>query len=220
MTQTTYDIHQHYWLKKSKISPRFLELIIPSLQHTDTVVDIGCGNGRLAGALRPFVSKCVGIDYSHSLVAKAQAKHCLVNFEHGDVCDKRTWHGLPKFDVAVSNVAIRRDGCALDKLLPYIKHCRQLFFKIQLQGDMLDWANTSPLYHPTEIGYYLEPYFDLEIEIESYTQGFSDADYFRLFLQRINLIPNNAQLDTAPAGRLYIPRTYALVSARRSGERR
>lgn len=215
MTKTTYDIHQYYWLKKSKISPRFLELVVPSLQPTDVLVDIGCGNGRLAGALRPFVAKCIAIDFSWDLIASASGKYTMIDFKHGNAEDAKTWRDLPKPDVAVSNVAIRKDGCRIEHLMPHLRRCRQLFFRIQVQGDIPGWADTSPLYSAEEIGALLGAYFEVSIEVESYMQGFSDADYFRLFLQRINLTPNKAELDAAPAGRLYVPRSYALVSARR-----
>lgn len=205
---TIYDIDRHYWLKKSMISPTFLDLIIPELQETDTLVDIGCGNGRLGVALHTLVERSICVDYSEELVDVSQDKYPDVEFQCRDAN-----FGLPSCDVAVSNASIRKDGCKLDAMLPSLSKCRQLFFRIQIDEDMPGWADTSPLYSRDEILANLEPSFNVELMVESYMQGFSGIDYFQKLLKRIGMKPGKLALQCTQKGRIRIPRSYALVSA-------
>lgn len=208
---TVYDTHRHYWLKKSKISPKFLDMIIPQLRETDTLVDIGCGNGRLGVALQPLVARSIGVDYSEELVSVSCDKYPDVEFQCRDANQ-----GLPSADVAVSNASIRKDGCRLDAMLENLEGYRQLFFRIQIDEDMPGWADPSPLYSQGEIRAHLEPSFSVSLVVESYEQGFSDKDYFQKLLKRIGMKPLAKTLRAPAKKRIRVPRSYALVSATRT----
>lgn len=64
------------------------------LKENDTVLDVGCGNGRLLGGLAKNTSY-VGVDFSKSLLANARRLHPNSTFIEGDILSESTWQKLP-----------------------------------------------------------------------------------------------------------------------------
>lgn len=50
-----------------------------------TVLELGCGDGRLLAALKP--SRGVGVDFSEEMIRRAKSKYPNLNFIHGDAHD-------------------------------------------------------------------------------------------------------------------------------------
>jgi len=198
---TVYDKHRAYWLKKLKVSPTLMQLIHPHLAADTTVLDIGCGNGRLAAALAKIVHTAYALDYSQELVKAAKEEFSNLAFFCGDANNQDTWKKLPQFEIAVSNVAIRKDGCRLEDIVSQL-HLRQAkcFFKIQSDRDLPNWLFQPPLYSESEIREYFSGW-ELQILEETYNQKFTDEAYFRTFFERIGLKPINrfAEISHWPA---------------------
>lgn len=194
-----------------------MEMILPHLRPTDVVIDIGCGNGRLAAAISPHVKKVCGVDYSQELVEDARARNPDVFFVSKDVNNFDTWTRLPLFEKVVSNVAIRKDGCKLEQILPAIgkvaRRPTQCFFRIQGERDLPGWLVTPPLYNEEEIRYHFGDDWNLEITEEIYQQKFTDEAYFRTFLERIGITVQEISFSKVKSWPLRVQRHYYCVSA-------
>lgn len=83
-----------------------------TLQAGQSVLDIGCGNGKLVTGLQKGV-EYVGTDFSKTLLEEARKLHPYHDFRYGSVVDGGHWEGLPKFD-AIFCVAVLHH-------LPYIE---------------------------------------------------------------------------------------------------
>lgn len=185
---TTYDKHRAYWLKKTKLSP-LLEAMLETLPTDGRIIDVGCGNGRLANALSARGNRVTGVDYSAQLVAEATEAFIHIFFLCADANDPETWEALGESDALVSNVAIRKDGVRLEQLLDAAQPPRCIF-RIQGDEDLPGWVENPPLYSETEIRTTFESRgYDVNIVPESYMQKFTDEAYFRTFMERIALKP-------------------------------
>ena len=82
------------------------ELIAPQ----STVIDIGCGTGRLAFALGDHCALVVGIDLSKCNISRAhlilqRTPNERISFQHSNVTDARNWSDKP-FDYAILTYVI------------------------------------------------------------------------------------------------------------------
>jgi len=70
------------------------EAALGLLNPKSTIVDIGCGTGKSAAAIAPFVGKVVGVDHSRAMLAKAKERIKGLGLKN---CDFRLsdWHKLP-----------------------------------------------------------------------------------------------------------------------------
>jgi len=194
MTATTvYDVHQDYWLKKTKISTRYREMIEAAVCPDSHVLDLGCGGGKLGRFLQPRVAAITGIDFSEQLVTAAQERLPELIFVCGDVNLASTWDQLDQIfdvDVVVSDVAIRKDGCRLEQFLPLmlakLKEPATLVFRVQADKDLEGWVEGDVFYSEDEIRSVLGG-VDLSISVEEYVQRFSTVDYFKEFLEKIGV---------------------------------
>lgn len=62
-----------------------------------SVLDVGCGNGRLLLGL-PDSVEYTGLDFSTTLLEKAVENHPRARFIEADITKPEGWHGLPQFD--------------------------------------------------------------------------------------------------------------------------
>ncbi len=65
-----------------------------------SVVDIGCGGGRLCQLAAPYAGRVVGIDYDPRLIARATRENVWANVEYR-VGDVTTAFPIERFDLAV-----------------------------------------------------------------------------------------------------------------------
>lgn len=62
-----------------------------------SVLDVGCGNGRLLLGL-PETIDYLGLDFSTTLLEKAVENHPKARFLEADITKPDSWRGLPLFD--------------------------------------------------------------------------------------------------------------------------
>lgn len=96
-TKDTYNqISEQFSASRGYIWPDlkpFLNEVLPK----SSVLDLGCGNGRLLLGL-PSNADYLGIDESNNLLVKAKELHSKNIFIEGDITKEETWQNLPKYD--------------------------------------------------------------------------------------------------------------------------
>jgi len=72
----------------------------------ERILDMGCGQGRIARELADAANAVVGVDLSRELLSIAHAERTdSIEYIHGDVCTTAWWDGVP-FDGAISSMAL------------------------------------------------------------------------------------------------------------------
>ncbi len=74
-----------------------LKPFLAEVKSSSTVLDVGCGNGRLLLGL-PEKVKYTGIDFSTTLLEKAIENHPSARFIETDITTPDVWKDLPQFD--------------------------------------------------------------------------------------------------------------------------
>ena len=94
MDATPFDREAGYWLQKQGLPERLAAAVAPWLDRGLSALDLGCGGGRIAVALRQRMARVVGVDAAKELVEQAAAAHPEVRFVHGDCLLDATWRAL------------------------------------------------------------------------------------------------------------------------------
>lgn len=74
-----------------------LRPFIDKVKHGSSVLDVGCGNGRLLLGL-PENIKYTGMDISQNLLNEAEKTHSGHKFIEADITKLSVWKNLPQFD--------------------------------------------------------------------------------------------------------------------------
>lgn len=74
-----------------------LQKYVDTLKPGDSILDVGCGNGRLASGLPPSVTY-LGIDFSRALLAEAKKAHPTLEFRYANIVEDRAWADLATYD--------------------------------------------------------------------------------------------------------------------------
>ncbi|MBP9669900.1 class I SAM-dependent methyltransferase [Candidatus Woesebacteria bacterium] len=77
---------------------------LSTLRPGQSVLDIGCGNGKLVSGLPEGVTY-VGTDFSNTLLNEAKLLYPNHDFRYGDVVDPKHWEDLGQYD-AIFCVAV------------------------------------------------------------------------------------------------------------------
>jgi SAM-dependent methyltransferase len=124
----------------------FLAAVAPS----STVLDVGCGNGRLLLGL-PEQIEYTGLDFSTSLLKKAFENHPQVHFIEADITEPDAWTDLPQFEyifciAVIHHLANRREQLFLLKQI-----------KKHLQPDGRYLLTAWNLWQPKILKHHLSP---------------------------------------------------------------
>lgn len=211
----SYREHRGYWLGKSRVSERYLEIIDGIMEPDDWILDLGCGGGRMIFLLAGKFDTGVGVDISFDLILGASEKAVEmdlfnVSFIQGDLEEESTWDQCidyiegDNFDLIISNLMIRRDCCSADVIMGHIlrslREGGRIALRIQDEKDLSELGYPSPCYGRNEIMISLRKagFKDVIVEKEVYHQNFSSAEFLMTFLERTGLkkyYENRGQID-------------------------
>ena len=90
-----------------------LKPFLADVKENSSVLDVGCGNGRLLLGLTEKVHY-TGIDFSTTLLEKAIENHPLAHFLETDITKPDVWKNLPLFDyifciAVIHHLSTRKD---------------------------------------------------------------------------------------------------------------
>jgi len=80
------------------------DLYLAKLKPGDSVLDMGCGNGKLVSGL-PEGIEYLGTDFSQTLLSEANKLYPNMNFKLGNIVEPQYWDNLKKF-TAIFCVAV------------------------------------------------------------------------------------------------------------------
>ncbi len=96
---------------------------LAKLMPNQSVLDIGCGNGKLVTGLPEYVTY-IGTDFSETLLYEARALHPMYEFRYGDVLDPNDWIKLGHYD-AIFCVAVLHHIPSRDNQLYVLKEIKK-----------------------------------------------------------------------------------------------
>ena len=170
----------YMWQHKHDIPSKLAKLIEPYFDQKLTLLDLGCGHGRIGGSVRERFERVIGFDSDPATSPDV----C------GDYNCSSLWSFIGPVDVVVSNCAIRKDYTNLTQLAERLKG-KKIALRIQGVDDMenmLPKAKRESLFFSREELQIL----DANIEEEKYTQKFSSLPYVKRFLKKINIDANSS----------------------------
>lgn len=221
---SVFDREAAYWLAKQGVPGGLVPAIAPYLDRGLSLLDVGCGGGRLASALASRFARVTGIDSAAVLLEEASRRWPMVRFVAGDCLDEAAWRRLGgPFDLIVSNCSIRRDYTPdLPRLAALARdHLAAgggIALRIQASGDLPgivpDDALERVLYDRPAIEAAFSGWDDLSVARESYRQRFSSRAYLLAFLDRIGL--GGERVACPRSGPFMATRVAWVVSGRRS----
>lgn len=101
----TYNqIGDHFSKTRARVWPETRKYI-GKLDDGDSVLDLGCGNGRLLTGIKAHV-KYTGLDFSQTLIKQARKLHPSEDFILADLTKEKTWENLPRFNAIFSIAAL------------------------------------------------------------------------------------------------------------------
>jgi SAM-dependent methyltransferase len=100
---------ESFWAEGERDLGRLLELLGVGIEPTDTVLDIGCGVGRLTRVLAARAAHVYGIDISSEMIERARAHHAALGNVEWLVGDGQSLRPLPDavVDGCVSHVVFQ-----------------------------------------------------------------------------------------------------------------
>ena len=203
--QTVYGKDSAYWLKKWFLSETFRESL-DTIPQGSTILDLGCGGGRLGLYLASRGITAWGMDNDPTLIKSLREQHPEMRWHLGNAEQSGAWLGMPHFDWIVSNVCIRKDQCRLETLMPAVEGS-SILFRIQGSRDLAGYVDETPCYSEDEI---LRLIPGCTIEAEHYAQRFTSADYLRSSIQKIGMHPGIIATKN-PFQNIHAPREYLVV---------
>lgn len=117
--------------------------LLENIKPTDSILDLGCGNGRLLTALI-HPQKYLGIDFSQTLLLEAERLHPHHLFRRGDLTDSSTFENLDKYDYVFCLAVLHH--LEIDQQKELLQRMKQLGNKIILSV----WDLTKTQYKPQE----------------------------------------------------------------------
>jgi 2-polyprenyl-3-methyl-5-hydroxy-6-metoxy-1,4-benzoquinol methylase len=95
--KNTYDaIGKEFSASRQYIWPD-LQPFLAKVKPGSSILDVGCGNGRLLLGL-PEKIKYTGLDISHELLQEAETAHPGKKFLETDITKEKIWKHLPQYD--------------------------------------------------------------------------------------------------------------------------
>ncbi len=96
---------------------------LSKLKSGQSVLDVGCGNGKLVSGL-PEGVEYIGTDFSKTLLDEAKKLYPKHKFVYGDVVDPKHWLDLGKYD-AIFCVAVLHHIPEREQQVYILKECKK-----------------------------------------------------------------------------------------------
>jgi trans-aconitate 2-methyltransferase len=151
MTQKNYSWDSDDYLKHSYAQFEWAQELIQKLllKGTESVLDIGCGDGKITALINSYVKNgyVAGIDSSKDMIALAQKNFPLTNYTNLEffIMDATKIHFINKFDIAFSNAALHwvKDQLSVLKgVKKSLKKSGRTLFQMGGKGNAQDILNT------------------------------------------------------------------------------
>lgn len=97
-TKKDYNTIASHFSEKRRFIWEDIKPFLKLVKQKDKVLDIGCGNGRLYGALKEKNIEYLGIDFSEELIKIARKKYSKACFKLADITKEKTWKYPCGFD--------------------------------------------------------------------------------------------------------------------------
>jgi SAM-dependent methyltransferase len=117
--------------------------LLKDIKPTDSILDLGCGNGRLLTAL-DHPQKYLGVDFSETLLLEAEKLHPHHLFRRGDLTDSATFEALDRYDYVFCLAVLHHLDLDQQKIL--LQRVKPLGGKLILSV----WDLTKTQYKPQE----------------------------------------------------------------------
>lgn len=171
--QKTYGSKSSNW----RVTDKYLALLKPG----QSILDIGCGNGKLLTGMPAGVAY-TGTDFSQTLLDEARLLHPEAEFVYGDVTKPSHWEGLTTYD-AIFAVALLHH-VPTEKLQKYVltetkKHLKKRGFLYLTVWNL--WQERFLQYHLN--GYAEVPYnkewkrYCVTFDVQTLTNLLSDTGW-------------------------------------------
>lgn len=152
--KNTYDeIGKEFSASRQYIWPD-LKPFLNEVKPNSTILDVGCGNGRLLLGL-PKNIKYTGIDISNQLLSEAQKAHPNHKFIEADITHDQVWEQLPQYDYIYSIAVLHHLPTKKDQLFVL----NQIKKHLKPHGKIL--ITSWNLWQPK----YLKYHFDLKTKL-------------------------------------------------------
>ncbi|MFC1711605.1 class I SAM-dependent methyltransferase [Patescibacteria group bacterium] len=99
-TKRDYNIIAKHFSDKRQYLWEELKPFLTYVKKNNTVLDVGCGNGRLYGELKKRKIKYLGLDYSDKLLKIAKKHYPKAKFKNLDISKTKSWKNITNFDIS------------------------------------------------------------------------------------------------------------------------
>ena len=196
MTEKTYTWDSSDYAQHSSAQSDWAQELISKLHllGTESILDLGCGDGKMTLALAEMApkGKVVGIDSSENMIKLAQQRlidsiHQNLTFQQMDALALRF---DDQFDVAFSNAALHwiKDHLAmLEGVKRSLKESGRILFQMGGKGNAQDVIDVVHMLMETEKW---RQYFDGF----SFPYGFFGPQEYEQWLKQVGLVPRRLEL--------------------------
>lgn len=149
------DISKEFSASRQYIWPD-LKPFLSEVKPGSSVLDVGCGNGRLLLGL-PSDVQYTGIDISTALLEEAKRAHPEQKFFTGDITKESIWKDLPQYDYIICIAVLHHLPTTTDQLFVL----NQIKCHLKPQGKIL--VTAWNLWQPK----YRKYHFDLATKLQN-----------------------------------------------------
>ena len=196
VTSPNYKWNAQDYAKNSQNQFQWAQELIPKLQlkGNETLLDIGCGDGKITAELAKYLpkGKAVGIDSSRNMINLAEKNFSAKDYPNlsFQVMDARKLTFQDEFDRAFSNAALHwvlDQISVLKGIQRSLKSGGKLLFQMAGKGNAKDIIGKIEQLMPLDSWnqYFLGMAFPY---------GFYDAEEYRAFLESAGLIADRIEL--------------------------
>jgi trans-aconitate 2-methyltransferase len=196
MANQGYNWNAQDYAKNSANQFQWAKELIPKLklQGNESLLDIGCGDGKITAALARCLTngRAVGIDSSKEMIRLAQQNFSGKDYQNlsFQVMDARKLTFQSEFDIVFSNATLHwivDQKPVLIGVKRSLKPCGRLLFQMAGKGnakDILGIINELVAVEPWK-GFFRDMIFPY---------GFYDAEEYRAFLRDASLVVERVEL--------------------------